>query len=67
MGEASKIVVSGDPTQIDLPPREKSGLIDGTARLKDIDGVAITHLSTGDIVRHQLVTDIVKAYDGDDN
>ena len=65
MGEASKIVVSGDPTQIDLPPREKSGLIDGTARLRDIDGVAITHLSTSDIVRHRLVTDIVKAYDND--
>ena len=63
MGEASKIVVSGDPTQIDLPPRTKSGLIDGIARLKRIKGVAITELTASDIVRHQLVTDIVKAYD----
>ena len=63
MGEASKIVVSGDPTQIDLPPRAKSGLIDGIQRLKKIEGVAITELSASDIVRHQLVTDIVKAYD----
>lgn len=63
MGEASKIVVSGDPTQIDLPPRTKSGLIDGIQRLKKIKGVAITELSASDIVRHQLVTDIVKAYD----
>ncbi len=63
MGEASKIVVSGDPTQIDLPPRTKSGLIDGIGRLKKITGVAITELTAGDIVRHRLVTDIVKAYD----
>ena len=63
MGEASKIVVSGDPTQIDLPPRTKSGLIDGISRLKKIKGVAITELTASDIVRHQLVTDIVKAYD----
>jgi phosphate starvation-inducible PhoH-like protein len=63
MGEASKIVVSGDPTQIDLPPRTKSGLIDGIGRLKKIKGVAITELTASDIVRHRLVTDIVKAYD----
>ena len=63
MGEASKIVVSGDPTQIDLPPRTKSGLIDGIGRLKKIKGVAVTELTAGDIVRHRLVTDIVKAYD----
>lgn len=63
MGEASKIVVSGDPTQIDLPPRTRSGLIDGIERLAKIKGVAITRLTAKDIVRHRLVSDIVKAYD----
>ncbi len=63
MGESSKIVVSGDPTQVDLPPRSKSGLIDGIDRLKKIAGVAIVELTAQDIVRHRLVTDIVKAYD----
>lgn len=63
MGEASKIVVSGDPTQVDLPPRSKSGLIDGIQRLKKIHGVSVAELTAKDIVRHRLVTDIVKAYD----
>ena len=63
MGEASKIVVSGDPTQVDLPPRTKSGLIDGLQRLRKIKGVAITELTGSDIVRHRLVTEIVRAYD----
>jgi phosphate starvation-inducible PhoH-like protein len=63
MGESSKIVVSGDPTQIDLPPRTKSGLIDALDRLSHIEGVAITELTSGDIVRHRLVSEIVNAYD----
>jgi len=63
MGEGSKIVVSGDPTQIDLPPRTKSGLIDALDRLSRIEGVALTELTASDIVRHRLVSDIVKAYD----
>ena len=63
MGEASKIVVSGDPTQIDLPPKTKSGLIDALERLKKIDGVAVAELNSSDIVRHRLVIEIVKAYD----
>jgi len=63
MGESSKIVVSGDPTQIDLPPRTKSGLIDALDRLACIEGVAITQLTPGDIVRHRLVSEIVNAYD----
>lgn len=63
MGEASKIVVSGDPTQTDLPSQTPSGLIDGLKRLKTIKGIAIAKLTADDIVRHRLVTEIVKAYD----
>ena len=64
MGHSSKIVVSGDHTQIDLPPHTKSGLIDALERLNKITGIGITKLSGQDIVRHKLVTDIVQAYDG---
>ena len=63
MGRNSKIVVSGDPTQNDLPPKTKSGLLDAVSRLQSIKGVAIARLSAKDIVRHRLVTDIVNAYD----
>jgi phosphate starvation-inducible PhoH-like protein len=63
MGEGSQIVVSGDTTQIDLPPHTKSGLIDALSRLRDIEGFAKVHLTTEDIVRHRLVQDIVRAYE----
>lgn len=63
MGNASKIVVSGDHTQIDLPPKTKSGLVDAVRRLDKIDGVGVVHLTAEDIVRHRLVTDIVQAYE----
>lgn len=66
MGHGSKIVVSGDPTQIDLPPRTKSGLVDALDRLRSVDGVSIARLTADDIVRHRLVTDIVNAYDNPD-
>lgn len=63
MGEGSQIVVSGDTSQIDLPPHTKSGLIDALARLRNIEGFAKVVLSGDDIVRHRLVQDIVRAYD----
>ena len=63
MGNASKIVVSGDHTQIDLPPKTKSGLVDAVRRLDKIDGVGVVHLTAEDIVRHRSVTDIVLAYE----
>ena len=63
MGEASKIVVSGDATQTDLPSQTQSGLMDALKRLEKIKGVAISRLTADDIVRHRLVTQIVKAYD----
>ncbi|HMC10823.1 MAG TPA: PhoH family protein [Pirellulaceae bacterium] len=65
MGQGSKIVISGDTTQIDLPRPSASGLIDAVARLRDIPGVNIVQLNKTDIVRHRLVQDIVRAYEDD--
>ena len=63
MGNNSKIVVSGDISQTDLPGGTRSGLVDGLERLKGIKGVTAVKLSGSDIVRHPLVQQIVKAYD----
>ena len=63
MGQGSKIVISGDTTQIDLPRPSASGLIDAVGRLRDIAGVNIVQLGKTDIVRHRLVQDIVRAYE----
>jgi phosphate starvation-inducible PhoH-like protein len=63
MGAGSKIVVSGDITQIDLPPHTRSGLVDALARLRGIKGIVSVSLSSADIVRHPLVQRIVDAYD----
>ena len=65
MGHDSKIVVTGDVTQIDLPPEVPSGLIDAFGRLGHLPGLSCVELTTQDIVRHRLVGEIVKAYDGD--
>jgi phosphate starvation-inducible PhoH-like protein len=63
MGSGSKIVVSGDITQIDLPPHTHSGLVDALERLRDIEGIASVRLTRADIVRHPLVQEIVNAYE----
>lgn len=63
MGMDSKIVVSGDVTQTDLPPHAQSGLNDALVRLKSLKGVGMVHLTKADIVRHALVQEIVQAYD----
>jgi phosphate starvation-inducible PhoH-like protein len=65
MGMGSKVVVSGDVTQTDLPSNSQSGLNDALTRLKKIAGVSIVQLTKADIVRHRLVQDIVRAYDED--
>jgi phosphate starvation-inducible PhoH-like protein len=65
MGMNSKIVVSGDATQVDLPPHVRSGLVDAVGRLRGIKGVVEVHLTGRDIVRHRLVQEIVRAYDED--
>jgi phosphate starvation-inducible protein PhoH and related proteins len=63
MGIGSKIVVAGDITQIDLPPHQKSGLVDAVNRLRNITGFQSVELTESDIVRHRLVQEIVRAYD----
>lgn len=63
MGMNSKIVVTGDLTQTDLPRTIRSGLVDAVHRLRDIEGLAIIYLDQSDIVRNPLVTRIVKAYE----
>jgi phosphate starvation-inducible PhoH-like protein len=63
MGNGSKIIVTGDVTQIDLPRTIRSGLVDAIHRLKDIPRLSIVHLDENDIVRHPIVQAIVLAYD----
>lgn len=65
MGQGSKIVVTGDITQVDLPTHTRNGLSDAAGRLGKIESVAVVRLSQKDIVRHRLVQDIVEAYQAD--
>lgn len=63
LGFNSKIVVTGDITQIDLPDGKKSGLVEAMRILKGIDDIAINVFTEKDVVRHRLVQDIIKAYE----
>ncbi len=63
MGENSRIVVTGDVTQIDLPRNITSGLIDAMDVLKDVKGIEIVRLTSKDVVRNELVTKIIEAYE----
>ncbi len=63
MGADSKVIVTGDITQIDLPEKSKSGLIDALRVLSKVEGIAQIRLSDKDVVRHKLVQDIIKAYE----
>ena len=63
MGNSSKIIVTGDVTQTDLPRQMRSGLVDAVHRLRDLEGIAIIYLDEHDIVRHPLVQQIVRAYE----
>ena len=63
MGVNAKFIVTGDATQVDLPRKEDSGLLRAIDSLKGIKGIAAIFFSNGDIVRHPLVTKIVKAFD----
>jgi phosphate starvation-inducible PhoH-like protein len=67
LGVNSKVVVTGDKTQVDLPKREDSGLIQIERILPGIDGIAFCYLDEGDVVRHRLVRDIIRAYAEDQN
>jgi phosphate starvation-inducible PhoH-like protein len=63
LGEGSRMVVTGDPTQVDLPPGARSGLADALEALKGIDGMAEVRFTEKDVVRHPLVARIVGAYE----
>jgi phosphate starvation-inducible protein PhoH and related proteins len=63
MGANAKFIVTGDATQVDLPNKEDSGLLKGIRLIKDIKGVSTIFFSNEDIVRHPLVSKIVKAFD----
>lgn len=63
MGNNAKFIVTGDASQIDLPNKSDSGLLRGVELVKKIKGIAVINFETEDIVRHPLVTKIVKAFD----
>ena len=63
MGPNAKFIVNGDLNQVDLPPKESSGLVKAIQLLKDIDNVAVINLTTADVTRHKLVKDIISAYE----
>ncbi len=65
LGEGSSMVVTGDPSQNDLPRNQRSGLVDGARRLRGFEGVGFIEFEAADVVRHPLVAQIVRAYDRD--
>jgi len=67
LGEHSRMIVTGDPSQIDLPPGQSSGLVEASALLGDVPDIAQIKFTGADVVRHELVGRIVAAYDNADN
>ena len=67
IGENSKLVVNGDPSQIDLPNKNQSGLIESQKILKDIKEISVINFDHNDVIRHPLVTKIVEAYQKNTN
>jgi len=63
LGQNSKIIVTGDITQIDLPDDKPSGLVNATTVLKGVEDIAIVKFTERDVVRHKLVQSIIKAYE----
>ena len=63
MGRNSKLIITGDITQIDLPRRTDSGLVQIQEVLKGIQGIAFVYFDKGDVVRHRLVAEIIDAYE----
>jgi len=64
LGEGSRMVITGDPSQIDLPPGQTSGLDEAVRLLEDVEGIEAVHFTGADVVRSELVARIVAAYDG---
>lgn len=67
LGFNSKMIVNGDTSQIDLPSKVKSGLIDATEKLQNIPAIDFVHFSAKDVVRHPVVAEIIKAYEEEGN
>jgi len=67
MGRSAKFIVTGDITQIDLPKNQSSGLVQAIETLKTIKGIDFVFLDERDVIRHKLVTRIIKAYDHSQN
>ena len=63
LGENSRMIVTGDPSQVDLPPGVRSGLVEALDLLGSIKGVTRIRFTSEDVIRHRLVADIVEAYD----
>ncbi len=63
LGPNSKAIITGDITQIDLPRKSDSGLVQVKDILQNVDGVGFTYFNKGDVVRHKLVKDIINAYE----
>src|SRR5688500_6148713 len=66
LGVNSKVVITGDKTQVDLPKKEESGILQVERILSGIDGIAIHYFDESDVVRHRLVRDIIRAYASDE-
>ena len=62
LGLNSQVVITGDKTQIDLPRKEDSGLLQVEAILRGVEGIEFIYLDDTDVVRHRLVKDIIRAY-----
>lgn len=62
MGKNSKFIITGDPDQVDLPPRQKSGLREALNILKDVNDIGFIYLDDKDVVRHKIVREVLKAY-----
>jgi phosphate starvation-inducible PhoH-like protein len=67
MGASAKFIVTGDVSQIDLPRKQASGLKEALRILGDIKGISKIFLDENDVIRHQLVKDIIRAYDKEEN
>jgi phosphate starvation-inducible PhoH-like protein len=63
LGENSRMIVTGDPTQVDLPAGQTSGLIEATRLLQNVEGIGHVVYTAHDVIRHELVARIVEAYD----
>ena len=63
MGANAKFIITGDPTQVDLPVRQNSGLLQALRLLKKVEGISIIELDTSDVIRHKLVKAIIEKYE----